>query len=187
MAVALSTVTYKKCCFRGSVAFSSITTKKLNTSASFTPLGRCHTCLSGEHDAWEGRDGQPVIIAAADQHFPANLPADGDGECIRILRVENGSLAEITRELTSAAPQKGLKPGTVVMLGAPAQLAVVSVEFYAAEWKKARNYLKADLGDIIVLPLIPISAAGLKDQRIIRGLIDLSAWLEDMEEPELKL
>jgi hypothetical protein len=64
---------------------------------------------------------------------------------------------------------------------------VVSVEFYAAEWKKARNYLKADLGDIIVLPLIPISAAGLKDQRIIRGLIDLSAWLEDMEEPELRL
>jgi len=87
-------------------ANSSCTTKKLNTSASFTPLGRCHTCLSGEHDAWEGRDGQPVIIAAADQHFPPNLPADGDGECIRILRVENGSLAEITRELTSAAPQR---------------------------------------------------------------------------------
>jgi hypothetical protein len=168
-------------------ANSSCTTKKLNTSASFTPLGRCHTCLSGEHDAWEGREGQQVIVTAADQHFPANLPADGDGECIRILRVENGSLAEIARELAMAAPQKGLKPGSVVMLGAPAQLAVVSVEFYAAEWKKARNYLKADLGDIIVLPLIPISAAGLKDQRIIRGLIDLSAWLEDMEEPELRL
>jgi hypothetical protein len=61
------------------------------------------------------------------------------------------------------------------------------VEFYAAEWKKARNFLKADLGDIVVLPLFPISASGIKDQRIIRGLIDLAAWMEDMEEPELRL
>jgi hypothetical protein len=80
--------------------------------------------------------------------------------------VKNGSLAEIAKELTAAAPPDGMVPGSVVMLGATAQLAVVSVEFYAAEWKKARNFLKADLGDIVVLPLFPISASGIKDQRI---------------------
>jgi hypothetical protein len=165
----------------------SCTVKKLNTSASFTPRGGCHTCISGVHDAWIGRNGQPTVVVASDQHFPANLPADGEGECIRILRVENGSLAEIAKELTAAAPPDGMVPGSVVMLGATAQLRVVSVEFYAAEWKKARNFLKADLGDIVVLPLIPISASGIKDQRIIRGLIDLAAWMEDMEEPELRL
>ncbi len=30
-------------------------------------------------------------------------------------------------------------------------------------------------------------AAGIKDQRIIRGLIDLVAWMENMEEPEPRL
>jgi len=165
----------------------SCTVKKLNTSASFTPRGGCHTCISGVHDAWIGRNGQPTVVVASDQHFPANLPADGEGECIRILWVENGSLAEIAKELTAAAPPDGMVPGSVVMLGATAQLAVVSVEFYAAEWKKARNFLKADLGDIVVLPLFPISASEIKDQRIIRGLIDLAAWMEDMEEPELRL
>jgi hypothetical protein len=165
----------------------SCTTKKLNTSASFTPRGGCHTCISGIHDAWIGRNGQPTVVVASDQHFPANLPVDGEGECIKILRVENGSLAEIARELTAAAPPDGMVPGSVVLLGATAQLAVVSVEFYAAEWKKARNFLKADLGDIVVLPMFPISASGIKDQRIIRGLIDLAAWMEDMEEPELRL
>ncbi|MFO0005743.1 MAG: hypothetical protein ACK559_31915, partial [bacterium] len=30
----------------------SCTVKKLNTSASFTPRGGCHTCISGVHDAW---------------------------------------------------------------------------------------------------------------------------------------
>jgi hypothetical protein len=131
--------------------------------------------------------GKPIVVVAADQHFPPNLPTDGEGECIRILRVENGSLAEIARELTLAAPADGMVPGSLVFLGAPAQLAVVSVEFYAAEWKKARCFIKADLGDVLVLPLLPISAAGIKDQRIIRGLIDLSAWMEDLEEPELRL
>ncbi len=67
--------------------------------------------------------------------FLANLPADGEGECIRILRIENGSLAEIAKELASQAPRAGILPGTVIMLGAPQQLAVVSVEFYAQEWK----------------------------------------------------
>ncbi len=165
----------------------SYTKKKINSSASFLPSGTCHTCLSGEHDAWIGEHDQPVLIVAADQHFPANLPTDGDGECIRVLRIENGSLAKIAKELTSLAPSKGLLPGTVVMLGAPQQLAVVSAEFYAAEWKKVRNHLKMDLGDITVLPLIPLSATGFTDSRIIRGLIDLSAWLSDMEEHELKL
>jgi hypothetical protein len=64
-------------------ANSSCTTKGINSSASFKPNGRCHTCLSGEHDAWVGYNGQPVVIIAKDQHFPANLPVDGEGECIR--------------------------------------------------------------------------------------------------------
>jgi hypothetical protein len=107
----------------------SCTKKKLNTSASFNPRGGCHTCISGEHDAWIGAQGQPIVIVAADQHFPPNLPADREGECIRILRVENGNLAEIARELTLAAPADGMVRGSLVLLGAPAQLAVVSVEF----------------------------------------------------------
>ncbi|MFO0005323.1 MAG: hypothetical protein ACK559_29775, partial [bacterium] len=91
----------------------SSTDKKMNTSASFTPRGGCHTCISGVHDAWIGRNGQPTVVVASDQHFPANLPADGEGECIRILRVENGSLAEIAKELTAAAPPDGMVPGSV--------------------------------------------------------------------------
>jgi hypothetical protein len=106
---------------------------------------------------------------------------------VRIMRVENGSLAEIAKELASRVLKEGLLPGTVIMLGAPQQLAVVSIEFYAYEWKRARNNLKEDFGDIIVLPLIPLSATSFKDSRIIRGMIDLSAWMDDMEEQELRL
>jgi hypothetical protein len=37
--------------------------KKLNTSASFNPRGGCHTCISVEHDAWIGAQGQPALPA----------------------------------------------------------------------------------------------------------------------------
>jgi hypothetical protein len=82
--------------------------KRVNMSASFQYNGTCHTCLNGPHDAWQGRDGQPVVMVVGDHHFPANIPAREDGECIRILRVENGSLAEITGELVRLSPRGGL-------------------------------------------------------------------------------
>ena len=81
--------------------------RRVNMSASFQYNGTCHTCLNGPHDAWQGRDGQPVVVVAGDHHFPANIPARGDGECIKILRVENGSLAEITGELVRMSPRGG--------------------------------------------------------------------------------
>jgi len=161
--------------------------RKLNISLSFKSTGTCHTCLAGDHDAWVGRNRQPIVIAASDQPFPANLPADGDGDCIRVLRVEDGSIAEITQELINLAPVEGLLPGTVVLLGAPAQLATISTEKYATEWKRCRNWIKNDLGDVVVLPLIPLSCSGIADTRVVRGLIDLSAWMEDLEEYEFKL
>jgi hypothetical protein len=161
--------------------------RRVNVSSSFTHSGRCHTCLNGQHDAWQGRHGQPVVVAAGDQHYPANLPARGDGECIRIIRVENGSLAEITSELIRMSPRGGVVPGTVIMLGSVVMLGVESVAHYAAEWKKCRNILKQELGEVIVIPLLHLSPIGIEDRTTLRALIDMAAWYEDMDEVELKL
>jgi hypothetical protein len=123
--------------------------RRVNVSVSFMYNGTCNTCLNGPHDAWQGREGQPAVIVAGDHHFPANIPAKGDGECIRILRVENGSLAEITGELIRLSPRGGAVPGTVVMLGSAVMLGVESVAHYAAEWKRCRNIIKQEMGEVI--------------------------------------
>ncbi len=39
------------------------------------------------------------MIVATDHHFPPNIPVDGEGECVRVLTVEFGSLDEIAKEL----------------------------------------------------------------------------------------
>jgi len=128
-----------------------------------------------------------VVVVAGDQHFPANLPASAQGECMRIMRVENGSLSEITHELIKKMPKGGAEAGTVVMLGSAIQLGVESVAFYASEWKKCRNILKREMGDVIVIPLLHLSPVGIEDRTVLRGMIDMAAWFDDMEESELRL
>jgi hypothetical protein len=52
----------------------------------------CYTCFREPHKAFQGREGEPVALVLSDQSFPANVPAVDDGECIRVMRVEDGSL-----------------------------------------------------------------------------------------------
>jgi nitric oxide reductase activation protein len=48
----------------------------VNVSCSFNPRsGLCYTCLGEPHKAWQGTEGQPVVLILSDQCFPANVPA----------------------------------------------------------------------------------------------------------------
>jgi hypothetical protein len=152
-----------------------------------TSTGTCKTCLSGEHEAWMSADGGPIVVVLSDQHFPANVPADGPGECLRIIRVENGTLNELADELVRKAPSKGLPAGSVILLLSASQLYYESVEYYAAEWSRCRNWIRADLGEVLVLPGLPLTGNGIYSETAVRGLLDFYAWIGRLEEPELKL
>jgi hypothetical protein len=78
--------------------------------------------------------------------------------------VENGSLAEITGELIRLSPREGAVPGTVVMLGSAVMLGVESVAYYAAEWKRCRNIIKQEMGEVIVIPLLHLSPVGIESK-----------------------
>jgi hypothetical protein len=162
--------------------------EKRISSASFDPVsGRCYTCLNGNHKAWMSRSGGPICVVLSDQHFPANIPADSAGECFRILRIENGTLRELADELLRIIPAEGVPKGSVVIFGSTAYLGVVSAECYAAEWAKNRNWLLERLGEVIILPGIPLSSSGVEDRCVIRGLLDVASWFDSMPDPELRL
>jgi hypothetical protein len=161
--------------------------RRRNVSSSFDmKSGYCTTCLTGRHEAWERQGGKSMILSLSDQHFPANIPADEQGECIHILRIENGTLNELTEEALKVAPRVGLPAGSIVLLASVSQLAYDSAEFYAAEWKRCRNILRKALGDIMVLPGLIITSVGISDRTTIRGLLDINSWFDGLPEPELK-
>jgi len=162
--------------------------KGRNVSCSFEKAGMtCVVCPTGTHSVLEGKDDRPVVFAIADQNFSANLPAKDGKDCIRVLRVEDGSLREITGEFVSLIGKKKIPAGSVVLLGSLTQLEKDGTAQYIEDWHGCRKWIKDDLGELMVLPLIPIPVTAITDRATIRSLLEFFAWFDDMPEAESKL
>jgi hypothetical protein len=162
--------------------------KGRNVSCSFEKTGMtCVVCPTGTHNVLEGKDNRPVVFAIADQNFSANLPAKDGKDCIRVLRVEDGSLREITGEFVSMMGKKTIPAGSVVLLGSLTQLEKDGTAQYIEDWHGCRKWIKDDLGELMVLPLIPIPVSAITDRATIRSLLEFFAWFDDMPEAESKL
>jgi hypothetical protein len=141
----------------------------VNVSCSFNPRsGLCYTCLGEPHRAWES-DGVPVAVVLADQSFPANVPSADGGECLRVMRVEDGSLHELTSELLQVLKRNMVIPGMVIMLGSLSQLGK------CGEWIKNRNLL---------LPFVSVSGVG---SHTLRSLLEFLNWVDNLQDPEMEL
>lgn len=159
-----------------------------NVSRSFDGSSlMCVTCLAGEHNALKGRDDLPLVFAISDQHFSPSLPAKDGKECMRILRVEDGSLREIVGEFVGTVGKKALLPGSLILLGSLTQLERDGTGRYAEEWHRCRKWLKEDMGDIMVLPLIPMPMENVTDAATVRSLIEFLSWFEGLPDNEVKL
>ncbi len=109
----------------------------------------------------------------SDQSFPANVPAADSGECLRVMRVEDGSLHELTSELLQVLKRMVI-PGMVIMLGSLSQLGKYGTAWYAGEWIKNRNLLRRELGDVLVVPLLPFVRVSGVGSHVVRSLLELS-------------
>jgi hypothetical protein len=58
--------------------YSSIE-RTVNVSCSFSYNGECITCLHNRHSAWQGRNGEPIVMVATDHHFPPTFQWTGKG------------------------------------------------------------------------------------------------------------
>jgi len=162
--------------------------KGRNVSCSFEKEGMtCVVCPTGTHMVLRGTEDQPVVFAIADQNFSASLPAQDGRDCIRILRVEDGSLREVTGEFISIIGKKKVPAGSVVLLGSLTQLERDGTAQYTEDWHRCRQWIKDDLGDLMVLPLIPLPTTAVTDRATVRSLLEFFAWFEDMPEAEAKL
>ncbi len=58
------------------------------------------------------------------------------------------------------------------MLGSMSQLARYGTAWYAGEWLKARNTLKNELGEVLVVPLLPLVSEDLWGRNLVRSLVE---------------
>jgi hypothetical protein len=160
-------------------------TKLQNISSSFTlDTLECRSCIKGGHPVLhresktvDGRNLIPQVFVLSDQNFPAALPVEEDGECVKVLRIENGSLHELVQSFLEVTKGFMVPAGTVVLLSSASLLAEVGVNEYVGRYLSARNVLLgAFKGGLEVVHGLPILLSGMSDRACIRALVDITDW-----------
>jgi hypothetical protein len=91
----------------------------------------CNTCtVRGEHQVLgkksEGNDGtrqSPPRFVLSDQNFPSVIPVEGDGDCFKILQVENATLSDLSTVFLAALEGFTVPAGTIVLISSVSHLA----------------------------------------------------------------
>jgi hypothetical protein len=125
---------------------------------------------------WRG-GGVRQTFVLSDQNFSPVLPCS-EGECLKIIRVENGSLAEIVNCFLEVMKGKGIPTGLVALLCSVAHLQMRGVAGYMTNLGVEMERIGAVFrGGVICLPGIPILIGGCDDGTTTRSIIEAGRWL----------
>ncbi len=143
--------------------------ESLNSSYSYTYNNMYCCCCATPHPLL-GKNIAPVIVLS-DQSFPAAVPSLGSGKCMAIMRVENGSLAEIVDLFPRKNRMEWLPAGTLILIGSLSQLAKDGLTSYVVDYTMAINRLLDALPkNCVVGHAPPILFNGSSDRALIRSL-----------------
>ncbi len=77
--------------------------------------------------------------------------------------------------------------GSLVMLGSLTQLARVGTAFYISEWCKRRDRILRDLGDVLVVPWLPLLSEAAVGRHVVRCVAEFLDWFDDLQDPEASM
>ena len=158
-----------------------------NISASFNMDSlSCNTCLEmTEHVALyrevEDEDMAsltPVCFFLTDQNFPPCIPVEAYGECIKILRIEDGTLKELTNAFTEVVLGFSIPAGSTVAISSLTHLAKVGPVAYTEDYCNAVKQIRDCYANgMRIIHGIPLNIGCTLDAPTIRAWIDVDRWL----------
>ncbi len=159
--------------------------KTHNISTSFDPNKFICTICNIEHPVLhrtiEGNDvglDNPPVFILSDQNFPSMVPAGGEGECLKIILIENGSLTELVEVFLGMTRGFDVPAGSVLLLASASCAAAVGTAEYAAKFVWAAGVLRgAFAGGVNVMHGIPFLIGGTKNTTAIRALAEIQQWV----------
>jgi hypothetical protein len=124
-----------------------------------------------------GLDYPPVFILT-DQNFPSTIPAGGEGECMKIIQVEHGSLAELVGVFLEITKGFAIPAGTILLLASASHMAAVGTAEYAADFVCANIRIREALtSGVRILHGIPFLIGGTSNIPAIRSMAKINHWL----------
>jgi hypothetical protein len=153
---------------------------KQNITSSFDPrFLSCLTC-NLEHPVLEaiGGSNTPVTLVLSDQSFPPAVEGGEGGNCLRIVRVEDGLLGEIADLALEMFP-RGLPDNSIVLLGSGSHLLRVGSSGYSRAWVECNGKL-ARLGKSVQICPLPPILSGPNPGSIFRSIVELRCWVSSV-------
>jgi hypothetical protein len=77
--------------------------------------------------------------------------------------------------------------GSVILLGSLYQLSLDGTAQYAEDWHWCRRNMLEEVGEVLVLPLLPMPLEGLEDSDTVRSLLEFLLWFEELPDIESRL
>ena len=159
--------------------------KSLNASYSFDPATmQCTQCLGGAHGVIRGPGGgvDADIFVLSDQNFPPSLPT-ASGRCMAVVRVENGSLAEIAGAFLDAVSGCAVGVGTVILLASASHLGAVGLAGYAEDLVRAAKLIMSALSNSVTVRAGPlVLLGGTDDPALIRSMAEMVGWISNLKD-----
>jgi len=124
-----------------------------------------------------GGGGIRHTYVLSDQNFSPALPCN-QGECLKIIRVENGTISEIVTCFLDLMKGKGLPVGSVALIFSASHLQMRGVAGYMKDMEGEVGRINAAFrGGVVCLPGVPILLGGCEDGTAIRSILEAGRWL----------
>jgi hypothetical protein len=101
-----------------------------------------HKVLYRTVEGTDVRMNSPPVFILTDQNFPPMVPVGGEGECLMIIQVENGTLVELVEVFLGMTRGFDVPAGAVVLISSPSHAAAIGTADYAAEFVRASGQLR---------------------------------------------
>jgi len=157
----------------------------LRKASTFAPLSTLAPCLAtlaaiSNTLSCRGRDGiEPRCFVLRDQCFLPVLPSGGDGDCLAIILIENGSLMELG---TASWTWRRAMTCRSARWSSVSLLARIGTAAYAEEVVRAFARIRdAYANSVRVVHGFPILIRGLDNETVIRSMLEIELWLSDCD------
>ena len=143
-----------------------------------------HKVLSSNKDAGPSKYDCPSVFVLSDQSFPACIPTGGEGECLKIIRLEDGSLPDLVNIFLESVKKFVVPAGSIILLHSISHLAWAGPAAYCEDFVRARQKILAVYrSGLSVIGGLPLLANGCTDKNIVQDLATVSIWLETVRHP----
>jgi len=154
----------------------------LTCTFSFEDLN-CVSCLKAHKIMFRTgtrirpEDMGPLLFILSDQHFPACLPPMVKGECVKILRIEDGGLEQLVTKLLKVVKGHVMPAGSVVQICSLSHLKAVGLEAYCGDMVKAIDLLwQKYRGGISTIHGFPLINCDLNDGTLLNSVVNAQKW-----------